>query len=182
MRWDAGDLAFKIIPCGTRPDIKTSLAFLRNMADILTQLQTCLDQLATQYYASICYTHTRHPLLPPVHTSDPYSLPVKLEPHDEDAGESVVRPLRPDSPTTFATNQIQLVRDLIIKEQQIEYLIKALPGIGTSEKEQEEQIRSLERELRQMQEQRKQKRKEMRATVKKLEHVIRGVAKGQGHG
>lgn len=45
MRWDAGDLAFKIIPCGTRPDIKTSLAFLRNMADILTQLQTCLDQV-----------------------------------------------------------------------------------------------------------------------------------------
>ena len=112
--------------------------------------------------------------MPPIHTSDPYSLPVKLEPHDEDTGENVARPLRPDSPTSFAANQVQLVRDLVVKEQQIEHLIKALPGIGTSEKEQEEQIRNLERELR--------VRKEMRATVKKLEHVIMGVANSPGQG
>jgi mediator of RNA polymerase II transcription subunit 21 len=90
--------------------------------------------------------------------------------------------LRPDSPTTFAANQLQLVRDLVIKEQQIEYLLKVLPGIGTSEKEQEERIRSLDKELRQIQEQRKQKRKEMRAVVKKLENVILGVASSDGQG
>ena len=74
------------------------------------------------------------------------------------------------------------MRDLIVKEQQIEYLIKVLPGISTSEEEQQGQIRSLERELRQMQEQRKQKRKEMRAMVKRLEDVIMGVANSHGQG
>lgn len=91
----------------------------------------------------------------------------------------MARPLRPDSPASFAANQALLVRDLVVKEQQIEHLIKALPGIGTSEEEQEEQIRSLERELRAMQEQRRQRRKEMRATVEKLEHVIMGVGAAQ---
>jgi mediator of RNA polymerase II transcription subunit 21 len=140
------------------------------------------SQLATQYYASVCYNLTRHSLVPPVETSDPYSRPVKEEIKDEDAGENVMRPLRPDSPTTFAANQIQLVRDLIIKEQQIEHLIKVLPGISTSEEEQEERIRGLEKELRQMHEQRKHKRKEMRATVKNLEKVIMGVANSDGQG
>ncbi|KAF7511951.1 hypothetical protein GJ744_003184 [Endocarpon pusillum] len=152
------------------------------MADILTQIQTCLDQLATQYYASVCYNISRHSLVPPLQTSDPYSAPIKEEPKDEDAGEDLVRPLRPDSPTTFAANQLQLVRDLVIKEQQIEYLVKVLPGIGTSEQEQEERIRSLEKELRQVQEQRKQKRREMRVTVKRLENVIMGVANRDGRG
>jgi mediator of RNA polymerase II transcription subunit 21 len=171
------------------------------MADILTQLQTCLDQvrspgiysaaartalilqqLATQYYASVCYNLSRHDLVPPAPNSDPYSFAPKEEPREEDTGAQVTRPLRPDSPTTFASNQVQLARDLIIKEQQIEYLIQVLPGIGTSEKEQTERIRSLEVELRQMQEQRKQRRKEMRATVKKLENVIMGVANSHGHG
>lgn len=74
------------------------------------------------------------------------------------------------------------MRDLVIKEQQIEYLVKVLPGIGTSEQEQEERIRSLEKELRQVQEQRKQKRREMRGTVKRLENVIMGVANSDGRG
>lgn len=117
--------------------------------------------------------------MPPATTSDPYTASEKLEPQDEDAGEHVPRPLRPDSPTTFASNQVQLVRDLILKEQQIEYLIKALPGIGTSEKEQEERIKSLEKELRQMLVERKEKRKEMRAVVKRLENVMMAVANRQ---
>ena len=74
------------------------------------------------------------------------------------------------------------MRDLVIKEQQIEHLIKVLPGIGTSEQEQEERIRSLEKELRLVQEQRKQKRREMRVTVKRLENVILGVANSDGRG
>jgi Subunit 21 of Mediator complex len=147
-------------------------------------LKTALtsSQLATQYYASLCYDLSRHSLASPATNSDPYSIPFNVEIGDEDAGGQVIRPLKPDSPTLFAANQVQLVRDLVIKEQQIEYLIKVLPGIGTSEKEQEDRIRSLEKELRQMQEQRKQKRKEMRAMVKRLENVITGVASSHGQG
>lgn len=135
------------------------------------------SQLATQYYASICYNLSRHSLVPPATNSDPYSIPFNIDVGEEDNGAQVIRPLRPDSPTTFANNQLQLVRDLVIKEQQIEYLVKVLPGIGTSEQEQEERIQVLEKDLRHMQEQRKQKRKDMRAIVKRLEHVVMGVAK-----
>jgi mediator of RNA polymerase II transcription subunit 21 len=72
------------------------------------------------------------------------------------------------------------VRDLLLKEEQIEYLIKSLPGIGTSEKEQEERIKALELEMRQMQADRKQKRKEMRGVVNRLENVMMGVANTNG--
>jgi mediator of RNA polymerase II transcription subunit 21 len=115
-------------------------------------------------------------MVKPEETSDPWSMIKDGPPGDEDAGENVPRPLRPDSPAIFAANQTTLARDLILKEQQTEALINNLPGIGTSEKEQEERIRVLEQELRQMHALRKEKRKEMRGVVKKLEDVIMGVA------
>ncbi|KAJ5225967.1 Mediator complex subunit Med21 [Penicillium chermesinum] len=43
------------------------------MADILTQLQTCLDQFATQFYATLGYLTTYHdnsPAIPPSHVPD----------------------------------------------------------------------------------------------------------------
>ncbi|PKY01620.1 hypothetical protein P168DRAFT_321199 [Aspergillus campestris IBT 28561] len=46
------------------------------MADILTQLQTCLDQLATQFYATLGYLTTYHdntPATPP--PNEPTSAP-----------------------------------------------------------------------------------------------------------
>ncbi|KAL4920190.1 mediator complex, subunit Med21 [Aspergillus aurantiobrunneus] len=166
------------------------------MADILTQLQTCLDQLATQFYATIGYLTTYHDNFPATPPSNPTSAPAlaKIQknstnppipasaaailnsttsqaspsagpaagggggggatpgpnPNAGAGAEEEGLPPRPDSPRTFAARQRELARDLVIKEQQIEYLISVLPGIGSSEAEQEGRIRELEGELREL--------------------------------
>jgi len=61
----------------------------------------------------------------------------------------------PDDPEVFQASLRELARDLILKEQQIEYLITVLPGIGNSERDQNERIHALETELRQVEEERK---------------------------
>jgi len=87
-------------------------------------------------------------------------------------------PPAPDSPRTFAYRQRELARDLIIKEQQIEYLISVLPGIGSSEAEQEARIRELEKELRAAEEERERKARELRKLGRKLERVLGAVERG----
>lgn len=87
-------------------------------------------------------------------------------------------PPRPDSPRTFAARQRELARDLVIKEQQIEYLISVLPGIGSSEAEQEKRIRELERELRGVEEERQRRVKELRVLRKRVEGVLGAVDNG----
>lgn len=54
----------------------------------------------------------------------------------------------PDPPDVFQAALRELARDLVIKEQQIEYLISVLPGIGNSEADQNARIQALEVELR----------------------------------
>lgn len=88
------------------------------------------------------------------------------------------QPPEPDSPATFASRQRELARDLIIKEQQIEYLISVLPGIGTSEAEQEARIRELEGLLRGVEKEREDKARELRALRRKLENVLGAVSVG----
>ncbi|KEQ70573.1 hypothetical protein M436DRAFT_53259 [Aureobasidium namibiae CBS 147.97] len=103
------------------------------MADRLTQLQDCLDDLATQMFASIRYIQTRH--------------------------QFAAIPDQPD---------IELARDLVLKEQQIEYLISVLPGIGESEANQSQRIQALEKELREADEERKVALAEREAMLVKL--------------
>lgn len=87
-------------------------------------------------------------------------------------------PPTPDSPRTFASRQRELARDLIIKEQQIEYLVSVLPGIGSSEREQEGRIRELEGEVRAVEEEREGRVRELRVLRRKLEGVLGGVNMG----
>ncbi|KAI9935013.1 hypothetical protein ASPWEDRAFT_54057 [Aspergillus wentii DTO 134E9] len=185
------------------------------MADILTQLQTCLDQLATQFYATLGYLSTYHdnsPTIPPPQVPDaapalakipknssappaPAGVPAAAQaspPPPQSAqlargasetgqGGEVVDPNlppAPDSPRTFASRQRELARDLIIKEQQIEYLISVLPGIGSSEAEQESKIRELEKELRGVEEEREQKAKELKKLRRRLETALGAVETG----
>jgi mediator of RNA polymerase II transcription subunit 21 len=84
----------------------------------------------------------------------------------------VVDPLPEDQ---FKDGQLELARDLILKEQQIESLISVLPGLETSEKDQEETIQRLEQELREEESRRKQALKEKEVVLEKLESVIRSV-------
>ncbi|KAJ6096504.1 Mediator complex subunit Med21 [Penicillium sp. IBT 16267x] len=192
------------------------------MADILTQLQTCLDQLATQFYATLGYLSTYHdnsPALPPPNvpnavpalakisktsTSPPipaslaakggsseaagHASPPPQPPQQPGAaglgagpppeGEDPNQPPQPDSPRLFASRQRELARDLIIKEQQIEYLISVLPGIGASEAEQEAKIRELEVQLRDVEREREVKVGELSVLKKRLESVLGAVSVG----
>lgn len=65
-----------------------------------------------------------------------------------------------------------------IKEQQIEYLISVLPGIDSSEAEQEKRIRELEGELRQVEEERELKMRELKRLRRTLENVLTAVETG----
>lgn len=65
------------------------------------------------------------------------------------------QPPGPDDPATFQAALKELARDLVLKEQQIEYLISVLPGIGESEANQSQRIQALEKELREADEERK---------------------------
>ncbi|KAL4879097.1 mediator complex, subunit Med21 [Aspergillus karnatakaensis] len=197
------------------------------MADILTQLQTCLDQLATQFYATIGYLITYHdnsPATPPptasaapalakiqknstnppiyagaasilastnstTQTSPPFTAATAAATTPgpanangaqgaEEAAAAAGLPPRPDSPRTFAARQRELARDLVIKEQQIEYLISVLPGIGSSEAEQERRIRELEGELRSVEAEREKRVRELRVLRKRVEGVLGAVEGG----
>lgn len=75
----------------------------------------------------------------------------------------------------FKAQQRELAQDLILKEQQIEFLISILPGLENSEKDQEETIKQLERELQVAEAERKQALKEKEEVLARLEGVIRSV-------
>lgn len=63
----------------------------------------------------------------------------------------------------------------MLKEQQIEFLISVLPGIGTSERDQEERLKALEAELRVAEEERARAVREKAEVLERLDGVIRGV-------
>ena len=161
-------------------------------SDILTQLQTCYDQLLIQFFSTISYHHRRHPLIAPDSApGDAYSNPpadaalrdghsgrhryvnYKLGPEDADPENMDLQPQPPDE---FDQAQHDLAEDLVRQGQQIEYLIRRLPGINTGEKEQTEAIERLAEQVRQMEVRRKEKRKEMRECLKQLDDVVMGMA------
>lgn len=86
--------------------------------------------------------------------------------------ESVVDPLPTDE---FNTGMIELSRDLIIKEQQIEVLISSLPGLDNSETDQERYIKELEDDLKVAEAQRQEAIKEKDQILAELDAVIRSI-------
>jgi len=132
------------------------------MADRLTQLQDAVDQLAHQFVACLYYINQHHDLKT-VNASDK----VRDVATDTD--------VEPYPAETFKAGQRELAQDLILKEQQIEYLISILPGLDHSEEDQEEKIQRLEEELKAIEEKRKVAVKEKEALLIRLDEVIRNV-------
>ena len=68
----------------------------------------------------------------------------------------------------------EMAQDLVIKEQQIEIVINSLPGIGSSETDQEKRMRELESELREVEKERAKAEEEKEKMVDMLGQVIVG--------
>ena len=88
------------------------------------------------------------------------------------ADAQAAEPLPPDE---FKAGQLELARDLIYKEQQIEVLISSLPGLDNSENDQERYIKELEEELKVHEVQRQEAVKEKDEMLANLDKVIRSI-------
>lgn len=84
----------------------------------------------------------------------------------------VVDPVPADE---FKAGQLELARDLIVKEQQIEMLVSTLPGLENSEEDQERNIQELEEELRVAEAQRQEALRDKQEAQKRLDQVIRSI-------
>ena len=83
--------------------------------------------------------------------------------------------LQPLPPAEFKDNQRELAQDLVVKEQQIEVLISSLPGLDSSEHDQERYIKELEEELKAAEALRQEAAKEKDEMLAKLDRVIQNV-------
>ncbi|PPJ55647.1 hypothetical protein CBER1_09546 [Cercospora berteroae] len=160
------------------------------MADRLTQLQDCLDDLLKQMYASLHYIHNRHPY--GTIEGQPQGPHFRLAGDDDDKedkkdkkkgsnaaatnGENDAKPEvttpEQEDPDKFNTGLRELAQDLVLKEQQIEYIVNSLPGLGNSEQSQEQKMKELERELRELELEREMKEADKQELVAVLGEVI----------
>ena len=143
-------------------------------------------------YASLSYIQSRHPYgdIPGQPSQAPQaSAAINTVPNSavslangdqhqfgqqpQQPGERVATP-PPENPEIFDAALRELARDLVLKEQQIEYLINSLPGIGNSEADQEKRMRELEIELREVEAERTKAEEEREALVEGLGRVIVG--------
>lgn len=162
------------------------------MADRLTQLQDCLDDLLTQMYASLNYIQTRHPY--GVIPGQPQGPNFKLAGDEDDKDEKKSKPNAncntngdvkqqqqqqseaatppPETPDRFEAAARELAQDVVLKQQQIEYIVNSLPGIGNSEADQVKRMGELEKELREAESEREKKEMEKETLVDLLSEVI----------
>jgi mediator of RNA polymerase II transcription subunit 21 len=143
-------------------------------------------QLATQFYASLKYISTHHPLSPPSALAravvDPSSLPnptTTATPGSPPAQTTTaeVPPASPNhkpiDPTEFEQDQRELAVDLVQKQKEIEALIRRLPrDLEGAEERQEQRIRELEREIRDVEEEVKVVGERREEVLERVEGVI----------
>ena len=145
-------------------------------------------------YASISYIRQRHPYGEIEGQPSQAPQAQSVEPGNHDAGTTAQtngdaalasqpqqsQPDRngtppPEEPQAFDAALHELARDLVVKEQQIEYLINSLPGLGSSEADQEKRMRELEVELRDAEAERVKAEVEREAMVEGLGKIIVGL-------
>lgn len=83
----------------------------------------------------------------------------------------------PPSHEDFQKDIKEFARDTINKEQQIELLIANLPGLNSSEREQVERMKELERQLEELEGERVLAVKEKETLLRLVEHKIQGVGR-----
>ncbi|SGZ52174.1 CIC11C00000003079 [Sungouiella intermedia] len=152
------------------------------MADRLTQLQVCLDQLVAQFNATINYVNTQSDLAPL--DADPNSvinvaanapLPGKKDQENSEAN-SAPSGSAPQAPFEVVINELST--DIILKSRQISMIIDSLPGIGTLPETQLKIINDLINELEQTEKERCAKIKEKDELLKWCEDLIVDVSGG----
>lgn len=77
----------------------------------------------------------------------------------------------------FQSTIKEFARDMVLKQQQIEYLIANLPGVNTSEEEQMARMKQLETQLEELEEERLQAVEEKKRLLNKVEEKIMGVGR-----
>jgi mediator of RNA polymerase II transcription subunit 21 len=83
--------------------------------------------------------------------------------------------VEPHPPEQFKAGQRELAQDLITREQQIEMLISILPGLGSSEKYQQERITALEKEIQDAEKERQEAVKEKEVVLQRLDEIIKSI-------
>lgn len=144
-------------------------------------------------YASLRYIDTRHPFLPiegqpdfTGSTDAPSSDNVDGEvtanratsqdPTGASAEQSqqiqvASEPAR-DTPQLFQQRLKELAQDLVAKGSQIEHLIDTLPGIGTSQRDQEARMKELETQLQEVEAERVEAALEKERLLERLDGQI----------
>ncbi|WPG97383.1 hypothetical protein R9X50_00015800 [Acrodontium crateriforme] len=147
------------------------------MADRLTQLQDCLDEINTLMYATLNYIQTRHPYgeIPGQPSQGPDPAPLA----NGDASQSAAnqpedRPGTPppEHPEAFKAALHELAQGLVLKEQQMEILINSLPGLGASESDQERRMQELAAELQEVEKERAVAEEEKEQMVETLGALV----------
>lgn len=133
------------------------------MSDRLTQLQVCVDQLLKQYYSALNYISNSHGF-----------VPLSSEPA---AGDPQVHSVPKER---FQEDLRELARDIVLKSKQIDLLIDLLPGIGTSEAEQMQNLVELQNSLDQAELEKQQVLVESSILLAKCDDLILKVAADVG--
>jgi mediator of RNA polymerase II transcription subunit 21 len=100
----------------------------------------------------------------------------------ENAASQPTQATEPAPPTQpskddFNEDLKEMARDLVLKQQQIELLIASLPGVNSSEAEQVQRMKELERELEGLEGERLQAVKDKELLLNKVEQKIVGVGR-----
>ena len=106
--------------------------------------------------------------------STPSANPSNSPPTDS-RHPSANSPPAPAPEADFQHSLHELAQALVLKEQQIEYLIKSLPGLGNSEADQERRMRELEAELRGLEGERREMEGVREGLVESLGRAITGI-------
>ncbi|KAF1850622.1 uncharacterized protein K460DRAFT_400671 [Cucurbitaria berberidis CBS 394.84] len=158
------------------------------MGDILTQMQDELDLLLDMMYDDLKYIRDN---APPSVPPGQQRLDSFAELEARTAAENSQNSTHPsqhaqappaETPAPPSQEQFQAdiktrAKDIVVKTSQIEHLIASLPGLKSSEKEQVERMKELERQLEDLEGERIQAVKEKELLLSIVEEKIMGVGR-----